>query len=70
MRFFRSQEAKSYEIQGHVLRCSLCGNNEFHKREAQLNTSVATFFNLDWMNASAICFVCDKCGQIFWFLPK
>ena len=70
MPFFKKEEAISYEIQGNVLKCTLCGHDEFHKREAQLNTATATFFNLDWANASAVCLVCDKCGQIFWFLPK
>ncbi|HEY6225513.1 MAG TPA: DNA-binding protein [Verrucomicrobiae bacterium] len=69
MSIFKS-EPKSYEVQGHVLKCGLCGHDEFHKREAQLNTTLATFFNLDWTNASAICFVCDRCGRIEWFLPK
>ncbi len=36
----------------------------------QLNTSTATFFKLDWLNASGICYVCDQCGFIHWFLPK
>ena len=40
------------------------------RRKAPLNTSAMTFFNLDWANASAQCFVCDKCGRIEWFLPK
>ncbi len=29
-----------------------------------------TFFNLDWANSSAVCFVCDGCGNIDWFLPQ
>ena len=64
------KEPRSYEIQGHVLKCNLCGHDEFHKREGQLNTSMATFFKMDWANTSAVCFVCDRCGQILWFLPK
>jgi hypothetical protein len=31
---------------------------------------VATFFNFDWANPSAECFVCDGCGHIHWFLPE
>ena len=38
--------------------------------EAQLNTAVATFFNFDWANKTAQCYVCDGCGYIHWFLPK
>jgi predicted nucleic-acid-binding Zn-ribbon protein len=70
MPFFKKKEASSYEVQGQALKCMLCGHDEFHRREAQLNTAAASFFNVDWANASAICFVCDKCGRIEWFLPK
>jgi hypothetical protein len=70
MGFFSKAEAKSYEIHGHVLKCAVCGHDEFHRREAQLNTAAATFLNLDWANPSAICFVCETCGHIHWFLPK
>lgn len=38
--------------------------------EGQLNTKTASLFNLDWINPSATCLVCDKCGFIHWFLPK
>jgi hypothetical protein len=70
MSLFKKQEPKSYEIQGIQLKCVFCGHDEFSRREAQLNTSVATFFNLDWVNQSSVCFVCEKCGYIHWFLPK
>jgi predicted nucleic-acid-binding Zn-ribbon protein len=51
------------------LKCQICGHDEFEKREAQLNTAAASFMNLDWLNKSAVCFVCDRCGYIHWFLP-
>lgn len=70
MKLFGQAEAKSYEIAGKVLHCQHCGNDAFHRREAQLNTAVASLFNLDWANASAACFVCDRCGHIHWFLPS
>jgi hypothetical protein len=63
-------EPKSYEVQGKLLKCLVCAHDEFHKREAQLNTAGMSFMNLDWANASAVCFVCEKCGHIHWFLPK
>jgi predicted nucleic-acid-binding Zn-ribbon protein len=69
MSLFGKDEPISVEIQGKVLQCKVCGNDEFHRREAQLNTAVATFFNVDWANRSAICYVCDRCGYIHWFLP-
>ncbi len=63
-------EPKSYEIQGKTLHCHVCQHDEFWRREGQLNTATATFFNLDWANKSALCLVCDRCGYIHWFLPK
>lgn len=52
-----------------TLRCLVCGCDNFSQRTAQLNTAVATFFNFDWTNASATCYVCENCGYIHWFLP-
>jgi hypothetical protein len=65
-----TSEAKSYEIQGKMLRCQICQHDEFWRREGQLNTAAASFFNVDWANTSAMCLVCDRCGYIHWFLPK
>jgi predicted nucleic-acid-binding Zn-ribbon protein len=55
----------------HDLVCHHCGGTEFTQRRAQLNTAVLTFFDLDWLNATADVFVCDRCGYLHWFLnPK
>jgi predicted nucleic-acid-binding Zn-ribbon protein len=67
---FGKKEPKSYEVLGKVLKCQVCGHDEFSKREAQLNTAGMSFVSLDWVNASAVCFVCEQCGYIHWFLPK
>lgn len=60
---------ETIEIFGRELRCHVCENNEFMKREAQLNTATATMFNVDWANVSGICAICTNCGFIHWFLP-
>ncbi|MPQ48398.1 hypothetical protein GCQ56_15445 [Marinifilum sp. N1E240] len=70
MGLFKKEEAQSVEIKGHSLKCSVCGETLFYKREAQLNTAVASFFNLDWANRSATCFVCANCTHISWFLGE
>lgn len=67
---FKKPEAKSYEILGKVLKCQICGYDEFERKEGQVNTAGMSFLNLDWLNRSAACFVCDRCGYIHWFLPK
>ena len=58
------------EIKGHKLRCPVCNNGLFYSRQALLNTAVATFFNLDWANRNATCFVCSDCTHISWFLSE
>jgi uncharacterized protein len=57
------------EIAGAPLRCQHCGHRHFLEKKAQLNTSLLTFFDLDWLNRSAMLYVCCRCGLIHWFLP-
>jgi len=57
-------------INGKPLTCGHCGNDVFLTRRAQLNTRLATFLGLDWINESADVFVCSKCGQLHWFLRR
>ena len=51
-------------------RCLVCGGSHFDERQALLNTTMASFFNVDWANKSAVCLVCRECGYIHWFLPS
>jgi hypothetical protein len=69
MGWFDKKEAEKQIIKGIQLHCEICKHDRFWHRQAQLNTAVATFFKFDWANASADCFVCEKCGYIHWFLP-
>lgn len=62
------KDGETFEVGGKPFRCLVCGDDKFHHRRAQLNTAVATFFNFDWANQSAECYVCAKCGYIHWFL--
>jgi len=64
----RKTEPQSVEVLGEPFKCPVCRNELFWTRRAQLNTPVATFFNFDWANRSATCFVCSKCTHISWFL--
>ena len=70
MGLFGKEESEQVEVVGQSLRCEICKNDRFWTREAQLNTAVATFFNFDWANPTAVCYVCDRCGYIHWFLPN
>jgi hypothetical protein len=70
MALFGQQTAHEVEVGGRTLQCEICKGSQFRHRKAQLNTAAATFFNLDWANRSANCYVCDRCGYVHWFLPK
>ena len=65
--FRKSREAHPVEIKGQQLTCPVCGNKHFWQRKAQLNSAVASFFDFDWLNKSASCFICSECTYIYWF---
>jgi predicted nucleic-acid-binding Zn-ribbon protein len=68
MSIFNKQEPQTVEVKENELICPVCGNKYFRTRQVLLNTTVATFFNLDWANRNATCFVCSECTHIIWFL--
>ncbi|POY35824.1 hypothetical protein C3K47_13820 [Solitalea longa] len=70
MSIFSKTTPEPVQIKGKKLTCPICQNHLFYSREAQLNTATASFFNLDWANKSAVCYVCSDCTYIFWFLEE
>jgi hypothetical protein len=70
MGLFSSPSPQSFKVLDKPLHCQMCDHDEFIRREALLNTFWATFFNMDWTNRSAMCFVCDRCGYVHWFVRK
>jgi len=64
------KESKEVYLGDLKLRCQICKEELFWRREAQLNTATATAWGLDYLNASADCYVCARCGYIHWFLPQ
>ena len=70
MAIFKKEQkvAEKAFVKGMEIKCLICSNDKFWLREAQLNTSTATFFGLDWANKSAHCLVCSECTHIMWFL--
>ena len=69
MRVPESNDKDAREVikAGHKLVCPVCSHDRFWSRQTQMNTRVATFWNLDWLNRNATNYVCDRCGYIFWF---
>jgi len=68
MKAFKKKDPKSFEVHGHVLQCPVCSNKTFWSRKVLLNSTISTFFQLDWTDRSATCFICSDCSYIFWFL--
>ena len=62
-------ESETVEILGRELRCHVCNNDRFWRKEAQLNTALASFLNFEWANTSGTCIICNQCGYIHWFYP-
>jgi len=67
--FSKGNKATQVIINERVLTCPVCGGDQFWQRETQLNTVGMSFMNLDWANKSALNYVCDDCGYMFWFHP-
>ena len=59
---------KRIVIDGKPLTCPHCEGEMFERREAQLHTAGLTFFNMEFLNKTAIIFVCQGCGRLEWFL--
>ena len=47
--------------------CPVCDNDQFIETRAQMNTAVASLFDVDFANKTARCFVCSECTYVFWF---
>jgi hypothetical protein len=63
-------EPATVDVLGRPLHCYACEYDLFWQRSAQLNTALATLFSFDWLDSSATCCICARCGHIHWFLPQ
>ncbi|MGB5370429.1 MAG: hypothetical protein WBN18_08360 [Flavobacteriaceae bacterium] len=62
--------AQPLKVKDKVRLCYICGHDLFFHRKAQLNTRLATLFNVDWANKSAHCHVCADGSHIEWFMEE
>jgi hypothetical protein len=69
MSIFENKEPESASVMGQTLECAVCQHTKFWQRHAQLHSAIATFFNVEWANPTARCYICASCGYIYWFLP-
>lgn len=61
-------DGRRYAAAGRLVRCTHCGGETFHAREAMLNTPGMTLLNVDWANTSGTALVCARCSLIQWFV--
>ncbi len=50
------------------LACQVCEGLVFAQREIKMTTTGMTFFDLDWLNASADGAICVRCGYVHTFM--
>lgn len=62
--------AEKIDVKGTALTCDICHHDKFFYRESQLNTRLASLFDVDFANKKAHCYVCENCTKIQWFLNK
>jgi predicted nucleic-acid-binding Zn-ribbon protein len=60
----------SYKSSGKKITCAACGNDKFEVRDVLLNTTLMTFFGLDWANKTAAAMICTNCTKIEWYLNR
>jgi len=63
-------EPTTIGVLGRPLHCYACGFGRFWQRSTQLNTALSTLFEFDWLDPSATCCICARCGHIHWFQPQ
>lgn len=68
MGLFSAEEAKPYQIDDKQLVCTFCDNDTFYTRREQLSSPTRSFFNVEWTDSTAMCFICSSCGFMHWFM--
>lgn len=59
-----------YSAAGKIITCDHCEGQLFHEGQAQLNTAVLTFLDLDWANKTATTLFCHECGRVQWYAKR
>ena len=73
MGLFGKSEPETVELaalHGASMKCQVCDNKTFWRRDAQLHTGVASFFNVEWASPTCTGVICSRCGFIHWFFPE
>ena len=67
---FSKRKPDTVMVKNRKLFCPVCENDQFIETRAQLNTAMASLFDVDFANKEATCFVCSECTYIYWFRGK
>jgi hypothetical protein len=57
-------------VHGRQLTCLVCGHGVFWEHHVQLHTPFLSFMDWEWLNRTAHCAVCARCGHMHWFVPR
>lgn len=66
----RNKEPQEVKIKGNTLICPVCGGTHYRTRRTLLNTPGVSFLGFDWLNKTAINYICDECDYILWFYDE
>ena len=61
-------EPTTIDVLGKPLECQFCRADYFWVHYVQMHTAGASLVNYEFLNRSATCAICSKCGYIHWFL--
>lgn len=64
---FSKTKPDAVMVKNRKLICPVCDNDQFIETRAQMNTALASLFDVDFANKTARCFVCADCTYVFWF---
>jgi len=57
-------------VDGRAVPCPICGHDRYWTRETVMSDRGLALFDAEWAGASAMNYVCDRCGHVLWFMPK
>ena len=65
-----AEKGMTLEVEGKAVPCPICGHDRFWTRKTLMDTRGASFFGVDWVNPTAVNYICNRCGHVLWFLRR
>jgi hypothetical protein len=70
MMAFDKKDPEEVRIEGEPLSCMVCHHGRFWQRNVEITPVMAELFSLDQAKTAVVCYICDRCGHIHWFMPQ